>query len=372
MATVSDPKPHVPRPRRVPRGRSILVLYPHLALEADHEGAAAMGLDFYAVAPATRALLPWRHVPVEGGQHRWFQSGTSRVHMGAGCSICRGYAADTTTSLSTRLPDLAREWHPTLNGGRTANSVTPGSRRTVTWLCGECDHEWPARVSSRALSGNGCPRCAGQAAEPGDPTTLAVAQPELYAELDQAGVERLGLDPSTLHARSQRRVPWQCQVDPDHGWTASPAARMNGCGCRQCPSYARSSATERRLLDLLRRRYDDAIGDAPAGATRWPDSRGRAIPARCDVVVPSMRLVVEYDGLRYHASADRRRCDDAKTAALLADGWRVVRIRERAGTRALADLDVTSHCLLQLPHRYGDQLGPLVDRIASWLDETRG
>lgn len=369
---MSDSQPPVPRPRRVRRARSILVRYPHLAPEADHERAAALGLDFYAVAPATRALLPWRHVLTGGGEHQWLQSGTSRVHMGAGCSICRGYASSDSTSLAARSPDLAREWHPVLNGSRTPSGATPGSRLQAHWSCSTCGYDWAARISSRAIDGNGCPRCAGQAALPGDPVTLAVAQPELYAELDQSGVEALGLTPSAIHVRSQRQVAWICRLDPSHRWTASPAARMNGCGCRRCPSYARSSTTERRLLELLRRRYDDAIGDAPAGATRWPDSRGRLIPARCDIVVPSKRLVVEYDGLRYHGSSDRRRCDSDKTTALLADGWRVVRIRERAGTRALPDLDVTADHLLQISHRYGDRLSPVVDTIAAWLERLDG
>lgn len=147
---------------------------------------------------------------------------------------------------------------------------------------------------------------------------------------------------------------------------------MNGCACPHCPSLTRSSATERHLLDLLRRRYPNARGDSPAATTRWFDRRGRLIPARCDAVVLSKRLVVEYDGLRYHRSADRRRCDTDKTIALLADGWRVVRIRERAGKRALPQLDITASGLLQMSHRYGDPLGPLVDGIESWLDDLDG
>lgn len=361
-----------PRPRRVPPERSILVLRPDLADEIDRARATAMGLDLTTVAPGTHALLPWRHRAAGGTAHRWLATGSSRVHMRSGCPVCRGYATSATTSLAALKPDLAREWHPTLNGRRSARDVTPGSRRTALWLCCQCNHVWSARVSSRALGGNGCPRCAGQVAEPGDPQTLAVAQPELYAELDLDAAERLGLDPTTIHVRSQRRLPWRCRVQPEHRWATSPAARMNGCGCRQCPSSTRTSAVERRLLDLIRMRHVDAVGDVPAGGTRWADSRGRLIAACCDVTVPSLRLVVEYDGIRYHRPADRRRCDTDKTVALLADGWRVVRIRERAGTRAMPALDIASCGLLQLSHRYGDRLGPLVDAIEVWLDGLDG
>lgn len=342
--------------------------YPHLAAEADHERAAAMGLDFAHIAAGTKVPLPWQHPVADGRTHRWLQAGTSRVHMRAGCSVCRGYRADHTTSLATLAPELAQQWHPTRNGERTPASVTPGSRRMASWLCAECGYDWCARVSSRALDGNGCPRCAGQEALPGDPTTLAVAQPQLYAELDADGVRALGLDPLRVHVRSNRRLPWICKTDSAHRWVASPAARMNGCQCSHCPPVGQSSHPERALLALVNERHADAVGNSPADDVRWLDRRGRSLPARCDIVVPSIRLVVEYDGLRYHGAPDRRRCDRDKTRAMLAAGWRVVRVREATARHQLADLDITDGNLLQVQHRYGDRLAPLADTILAWVD----
>ena len=356
-----------PRPRRVPIEDSILVRYPDLADEADHDRAAAMGLDFWSIAPGTRALLPWRHATGERTPHPWLQSGSSRVYMKAGCSICRGYSADPTTSLAALCPGLAREWHPDRNGRRTPHDVTPGSRHNVWWTCRDCTFEWSARISSRALDGNGCRRCAGQEALPGDPATLAVAHPDLYVELDAPAVVAMGIDPLAVHVRSNRKLPWVCRVDSSHRWTTSSAARMNGCVCPRCPSLGWSSAVQRRLLDLISARFPDAVGDAAAGETRWTNSRGHSIAAKCDVVIASARLVVEYDGVRFHRATDRRRCDLEKTRALLADGWRVVRIRERAGTRTLPDLDLLDIGLLQIQYTYGDSLLPVADTIADWI-----
>lgn len=287
--------------------------------------------------------------------------------MKARCSICRGYSADLTTSLAANCPDLAGEWHPTRNVTRTPYDVTPGSHHDVWWTCSECAFEWRARISSRAKDGNGCRRCAGQEALPGDPVTLAVAHPDLYVELDAPGVAAMGIEPLAVHVRSNRKLPWVCRDDSRHRWTTSPAARMNGCVYPLCPSLGWSSAVERRLLDLLTVRFPDAVGDAAAGETRWTNSRGHSIAAKCDVVIASLRLVVEYDGLRFHRDANRRRCDNEKTRALLADGWSVVRIRERAGTRLLPDLDFTADGLLQMQHRYGDSLLPVVDAIVDWI-----
>ena len=363
----SEPKPSR-TPKWVPYQDSILVRYPHLAAEVDRERAAAMGLDFAHIAPGTRVLLPWRHPVADRKEHQWLQAGTSRTFMRAGCSICRGFVADEGTSLTARVPEVAKQWHPSRNGTRTAEKVTPGSRRTAWWLCDECSHVWPARISSRALDRNGCPRCAGQSAEPGDGSTLAVAHPELFGELDLDGVRHLGLDPHKLHARSSRKVPWVCRDEPRHQWSASPAARMNGCQCPACPPLGQSSAVERALLALMLQRCGDAVGNAPAGNVTWLDRRGRSLRARCDIVVPSLRLVVEYDGLRYHDAAERRRCDLSKTDALLAAGWRVVRVREATSRHQLADLDMTHDCLLQVQHRYGDRLVLVIDAILAWVD----
>lgn len=356
------------KPRRVRPEDSILARHPHLAAQADHVRAKAMGLDFTTIAPGTKVLLPWRHRTVEGRVHAWLQAGTSRVYMRAGCSICRGYTASAATSLAVCAADLSGQWHPTRNGRRTAEMVTPGSRRRAWWLCADCSHTWCARISSRALDGNGCPRCAGQQAQPGDPVTLAVARPELYAELDLAGVKKLGLDPTTVHARSNRRLPWICRTNADHRWSASPAARMKGCQCLHCPPLGQSSHQERGLLAAVLDRCGDAVGNADVGDVRWLDRRGRAVPARCDIVVPSLRLVVEYDGLRYHSAPDRRRCDHDKTHALLTAGWRVVRVREATARQQLADLDITDGNLLQVQHWYGDRLAPLVHTILAWVE----
>ena len=95
------------KPRRVRPEDSILARHPHLGSEADHERAKAMSLDFTTIAPGTKVLLPWRHSTDDGEVHAWLQAGTSRVHMRAGCSICRGYTASAATSLAAHAAKLA-------------------------------------------------------------------------------------------------------------------------------------------------------------------------------------------------------------------------------------------------------------------------
>ena len=60
-------------------------------------------------------------------------------------------------NLSTKHPDLAKEWHPTKNGELKPTEFTPGSDKKVWWFC-EKGHEWPATIGDRSRGG-GCPKC---------------------------------------------------------------------------------------------------------------------------------------------------------------------------------------------------------------------
>ena len=63
--------------------------------------------------------------------------------------------------LASQRPDLAAQWHPTLNGSLTAEQVTAGSHRKIWWQCPE-GHVWKAVIYSRAgPQKTGCPVCAG-------------------------------------------------------------------------------------------------------------------------------------------------------------------------------------------------------------------
>jgi hypothetical protein len=103
----------------------------------------------------------WWKCPV-GPDHEWEAPPQRRVRQ-PGCPFCTGNRISVTNSLATLAPDVAAEWHPTLNGDLTPHDVTAGSRRKVWWRCAlEPDHEWPATVSNRtnAAHPTGCPACA--------------------------------------------------------------------------------------------------------------------------------------------------------------------------------------------------------------------
>ena len=61
-------------------------------------------------------------------------------------------------SFASLYSDVAKEWHPTLNGDLTPDKVKPHSDIKVMWVCPECGKEYSASVGSRSY-GTGCPKC---------------------------------------------------------------------------------------------------------------------------------------------------------------------------------------------------------------------
>ena len=65
-------------------------------------------------------------------------------------------------NLAENNPELATEWHPTLNGDLTPMDVTCGFNKAVWWQCRkDREHEWETSVGNRTR-GSECPVCAGR------------------------------------------------------------------------------------------------------------------------------------------------------------------------------------------------------------------
>jgi ssDNA-binding Zn-finger/Zn-ribbon topoisomerase 1 len=97
--------------------------------------------------------------------HHDFQvSPSKRTLRGDGCPKCRYQRLSRTKatpkpgeSLAEKDPELAEQWHPTLNTPLTPYDVRPRGRASVWWKC-PLGHEWKAAVAPRA-HGVGCPKC---------------------------------------------------------------------------------------------------------------------------------------------------------------------------------------------------------------------
>lgn len=127
--------------------------------------------------------------------------------------------------LCTTAPQVAKSWHPTLNGDLTAAQVSKGMHRKVFWLCG-LGHTWEAQVYTRSRSG--CPYCANKEVLKGY-NDLATTHPELLREWDFA---QNSLTPDSVVAGTGERLHWKCEFG--HRWEARGAERKNGQTCPVC------------------------------------------------------------------------------------------------------------------------------------------
>lgn len=74
-----------------------------------------------------------------------------------GCGICDGKQTGIYNNLFVHRPDIAKEWHPTLNKSLTPQDFTYGSEKKVWWLCPN-GHEYFSRIANRT-NGEGCKKC---------------------------------------------------------------------------------------------------------------------------------------------------------------------------------------------------------------------
>ena len=111
-------------------------------------------------------------------------------------------------SLSVLYPELAKEWHPTLNAPLTPSMIPgTGSKEKYYWLCPVCGYSWKASLENR-INGRGCPACAGRVVYEGY-NDFASHEPVLSKEWHPN--KNQPLLPSQVTRQSKKKVWWQCE-----------------------------------------------------------------------------------------------------------------------------------------------------------------
>lgn len=163
--------------------------------------------------------------------HEW-QAVINSRRNGIGCPYCANkILLKGFNDLATTHPEIAAQWHPSLNGALTACDVFAGTARKVWWKC-EKGHEWPATVNSRTSNGTGCPYCSGQKVIPGE-NDFQTLYPEIAAEWESD--RNKPLSPSSLKPKSNREVWWQCKYC-GHRFKKKIAQRVLYPKCPHCGS----------------------------------------------------------------------------------------------------------------------------------------
>ena len=146
-------------------------LYPDVAAQWDKRKNGRLKPSDVAVSSNRPAW--WR---CELG-HSYRATVSSRTQRKTGCPYCAGRKVlKGFNDLKTLCPDIASQWHPSLNGALTPEMVTPGSNKKVWWQC-SMGHVWKSVIYPRTGAQQcGCPVCAGK---------VSTTHARRYAQLDE-------------------------------------------------------------------------------------------------------------------------------------------------------------------------------------------
>ena len=276
-----------------------------------------------------------------------------------GCPHCRAVASKPTSpTVASAHPEMASQWHPTLNKLRPEHA-TERSKRKVWWLADCCGYEWemsprdryrppgPEEAAPGGRLAYRCPQCQTILG------SLAFTDPDLAASWHPNN----SLTASQVRPHSQRVMRWMCTADPEHVWDMSVAARSAGTACPFC-STAGTSLPEKALTAALCALGLDA---SPGTVERTIPGAAWRVDARA--TVSNRRLVVEFDGSYWHRN--KVMTDEIKTHDLLASGHHVARVR----CRPLPFLGIDHPHLLQLDFvEGGDDVTVTAAAIWAWIN----
>ena len=215
----------------------------------------------------------------------------------SGRAVWPGY-----NDLASKLPELAKQWHPTKNGNLTPADVTCGSNKEVWWYLPyddpetgkHFDFEWLASIADRK-KGAGCPYLCGHAVWRGY-NDLATRMPELAQQWHPT--QNGDLKPTDIVAHCRKKVFWYLPYDdPETGkhfdfeWEERICNRANGSGCPYLSGHKVWFG------------YNDLATRIPELAQQWhPTKNGTLKPEH--VVCGSEKMC----GGTYHMTILKRAC----------------------------------------------------------------
>jgi very-short-patch-repair endonuclease len=129
-------------------------------------------------------------------------------------------------SFASTYEEIAKEWHPTLNGTITPQKIRPKSHKKFWWLC-KNNHHYLSSAGTRAR-GRGCPYCVGK--KIGFGNDFESNYPVLSKEWNFQ--KNIDFSPSQFYKQSGQIVWWICSKG--HEWEARISSRANGNGCVYC------------------------------------------------------------------------------------------------------------------------------------------
>lgn len=228
-------------------------------------------------------------------------------------------------SLATLFPDIAATWSPS-NTKKPSEVYSKGHSSKYLWICTECGSEFERICADRHRSGL-CEDCGRESAGKKHSTpkpfhSFGDLFPKLLKEYSTDNVR----NPYSLKPGSDYLSQWICSKG--HEWETRLCYRtgQNSTGCPTCCNNQTSTAEELLRESLI-----------PFGSLPEAQKLGNW---KVDIYIPESRIIIEYDGSRWHSFPGAYERDRRKSFELLAEGYKVIRVRTHSGNNVLGTLNI--------------------------------
>ena len=264
-----------------------------------------------------------------------------------GCPYCSTPAKKVLkgfNDLETKFPQIAKEWHPFLNGNTKPSTVLCGSDKKVWWMC-KRGHSYEMSISSRTGNKKGnCPYCSNQKLLKGfnDFETL---HPEMLPEWNY---DLNTILPSEIGTGTHKKVWWKCPFG--HKYKTYPSNRVgkNHTGCPICAKEGHTSFPEQALFYYIKQSGIDVI-----------NTDYTMLGIELDIYLPTKRIAVEYDGLNWHKN---NHSDIKKNSLCRENDITLIRIREEG-----LDIYEDCVCIVRTNPREEETLNNTIIKVLDYL-----
>ena len=257
-----------------------------------------------SIARGSDKKVQWR-CPVDS-RHVWWASPMNRTASknATGCSVCNGKTViPGVNDVATTHPKAAA----LMVDKKLRTKLTRSSNKKVEFWCGNPKHDhWTAPLSNVARQGTRCPQCSGRRPISGK-NDLATTHPKLAAELVDRSLA------TTLKPGSNTSVLWQCPVDSNHTWKATPYSRTaKKTGCPYCsgrkivPGVNDLATTHSTPHPKTAKRYQMRLTEmvqalVPGSPVLSDDHTVLPSGKELDIVVPDHHLAIEFNDIFSHS-----------------------------------------------------------------------
>lgn len=184
--------------------------------------------------------------------HEWQGTVNHRYYNNSSCPFCSSKKFQPgVNDLETLYPEIAKEWHPTLNGVLTPDRVLAGSSNKYWWLCPN-GHVYNASPISRTRHHCGCPYCSNKKVWKGF-NDLASQYPEIAAEWYPS--KNGDFTPDQISIVSTKSFWWICPEGHEWKGAVRDRTRQNK-SCPVCKRNHREQVAKEKELERQRKREE--------------------------------------------------------------------------------------------------------------------